>query len=247
MNGPGAEVVPGVHRLGTELVNCYLVEAEGELVAVDAGLSGYRDLVEGQLRALGRRPEDVRAVVLTHAHADHTGLATWFRDAGARVLIPAGDEDLARRPRPQRTDALPFPYLRQGAARHLIWHFIRNGGMRPPRLEGLETFADGEELDVPGRPRAIHTPGHTAGHCSVVFPSVGALFAGDLLCTRNPFTGREGAQPMPRVFNVDTQQSVASLARIEDVEASVVLPGHGDPAHTSPAAAAAAARAAGSS
>ena len=37
-----------------------------------------------------------------------------------------------------------------GAARHLIWHFIRNGGMRPPRLEGLETFADGEELDVPG-------------------------------------------------------------------------------------------------
>jgi glyoxylase-like metal-dependent hydrolase (beta-lactamase superfamily II) len=247
VNGPGAQVVPGVHRLGSDRVNCYLVEVDGELVAVDAGLTGYRELIESQLREIGRRREDVRTVVLTHAHSDHTGLATWFRDAGARVLIGAGDEDLARRPRPQRTDALPLPYLRHGEARSFIWHMVRNGALRPPPLEGLETYEDGQELDVPGRPRALHTPGHTAGHCSIVFPTVRALFAGDLLCTRNPLTGREGAQPMPRAFNVDTQQSIGSLARIEDVEASVVLPGHGEPAHTSPAAAAAAARAAGPS
>jgi glyoxylase-like metal-dependent hydrolase (beta-lactamase superfamily II) len=243
--GPGSEVAPGVHRLGTDLVNWYLVvDRDGALTAVDSGLSCYAELMGHELEALGRRPEDVRAVVLTHAHADHTGLAGRLADAGARVLVHADDAGLAARPRPQRTDGSVLCALAtSGTARRFFLRMTRDGGLRPPRLTDVETFADGDELDVPGRPRVIHTPGHTAGHCALYFPEHRALFAGDLLCTLHFVTGRTGPQTMPRAANVDTEQSVASLSRIEPVDASLVLPGHGDPFEGSPAEAARAARA----
>jgi glyoxylase-like metal-dependent hydrolase (beta-lactamase superfamily II) len=238
-------VAPGVHRLGTDLVNWYLVvDRDGGLTAVDSGLPGYADLMGHELEALGHRPEDVRAVVLTHAHSDHTGLAGKLADAGARVLIHAEDAGLAARPRPQAPNvSLLRALATSGSARRFMFRMARGGGGRPPRLTDTETFADGDELDVPGRPRVIHTPGHTAGHCALHFPEHGALFAGDLLCTWHFVTGRTGPQTMPRAANVDTAQSVASLSRIEPVQASVVLPGHGDPFQGSPREAAEAARA----
>ena len=39
---PARDIAPGVHRLGSSLVNWYLVEEGGRLTAVDAGLPGYR-------------------------------------------------------------------------------------------------------------------------------------------------------------------------------------------------------------
>jgi glyoxylase-like metal-dependent hydrolase (beta-lactamase superfamily II) len=84
-------------------------------------------------------------------------------------------------------------------------------------------------LDVPGRPLVIHTPGHSHGHVVFVLADRGVLFAGDALCTWNPLTGRPGPQLMPRAFASSESQAAESLARIEGVDAGVVLPGHGDP------------------
>jgi glyoxylase-like metal-dependent hydrolase (beta-lactamase superfamily II) len=241
-----AEVAPGVHRLGSEWVNWYLVDAGEEgLVAVDAGLPAYGDLMLEQFGALGRRPDEVRAVVLTHGHSDHTGLAKRFADSGARVLVHEEDLTLVQRPRPQKTDANPLAALRHGHARRFFWHMTRNGALRPTKLADAETYADGAELDVPGSPRAIHTPGHTVGHCALHFAGHDVLFVADLLCTLNPVTGQTGIQTFPPQFNVDTRQSVQSLNRIEDLSASRVLPGHGHPFEGSPADAAQAARAVG--
>ena len=54
----------------------------------------------------------------------------------------------------------------------------------------------------------------------------------------------EGPQPMPKVTNVDDERARISLAAMEELEADVILPGHGDPWHGSPAAAMRRARAA---
>jgi glyoxylase-like metal-dependent hydrolase (beta-lactamase superfamily II) len=241
-----AEVAPGVHRLGTEWVNWYLVDAGDEgLIAVDAGLPGYGDLMLEQIGALGRRPDEIRAVVLTHGHSDHTGLVARFADAGARVLIHGDDLELLRNPAGQRPTLEMLGALRHGHLRSFMWHMTRNGGARATRFENPETYADGAELDVPGRPRAVHAPGHTAGHCLVHFAGHGVLFAGDLVCTLNPVTGNTGMQPFPRAFNADSQRLMASLGRLEGIEARVVLPGHGEPFAGSPADAARAARAVG--
>ena len=59
-------------------------------------------------------------------------------------------------------------------------------------------FDDSEELDVPGRPRAIHTPGHTEGHCVLYAPFEDALFIGDAINNLNIVTGQPGAHVAPR-------------------------------------------------
>jgi glyoxylase-like metal-dependent hydrolase (beta-lactamase superfamily II) len=105
----------------------------------------------------------------------------------------------------------------------------RLGGANPPKVEGAETFADGDLLDVPGSPRVIATPGHTPGHSALYFESHGALFVGDEMCTWNPFTGTRGPQLMSKFTNVSTQQCLESLEAIKDITADVLLPGHGEP------------------
>ena len=80
-------------------------------------------------------------------------------------------------------------------------------------------------LDVPGSPRIIHTPGHTPGSVAVHVPALDALFLGDAMTTRNVLTGVTGPKPAP--FTLEPNQAVASLDRIEGVDATWVLPGHG--------------------
>ena len=109
--------------------------------------------------------------------------------------------------------------------------------MKPRPIRELTTYADGETLEVPGRPRVIHTPGHTSGHCALRFVGSGALGPGDELCTLNPLTGARGPQLMPRSFNVSSATCLDSLTKLQDLSAEVVAVGHGEPWHESVAAA----------
>jgi glyoxylase-like metal-dependent hydrolase (beta-lactamase superfamily II) len=81
-------------------------------------------------------------------------------------------------------------------------------------------------LDLPGRPRVIHTPGHTAGHYSVALPERGVLLSGDALATFDYVTGnrRVGLHPL----NDDRDIALASLDRLAAVEAETLLPAHGE-------------------
>jgi glyoxylase-like metal-dependent hydrolase (beta-lactamase superfamily II) len=246
---PSPNIVPGVHRLGSSLVNWYLVEDEGKLTAVDAGLPGFGKTLSSDLSLLGYSLADIEALVLTHSDPDHTGLAKTLRDGGARVLVHAADEQTLRKPRPKSGDAKPInmvPQLRHPALLKLTAHMALSGGFRLTALAGAATFSGDEVLDVPGRPQVIATPGHTPGHCAFYFEDKGVLFAGDALCTRNPVTARPGAQVMPSSMNVSTNQCFDSLAAIEKIPARTVLVGHGDPWYGSPGQAVQSARRLGS-
>jgi glyoxylase-like metal-dependent hydrolase (beta-lactamase superfamily II) len=238
----------GVHRFGTRFVNWYVMEEGDRLTLVDAGLPGYAKQLDPALESIGRTRADVAAVVLTHSHSDHTGFAEKLREtSGARVLIHDSDAELARSGRPTRPEASPLPYLRHRAALRFVAHAASNGFAKPIKIRDLATFRDGDVLDVPGRPRVVWTPGHTSGMCSLLFESAGVLIVGDELCNGNPFTGREGVQLMSRCTNVSSDQALDSLSRIEGLQASTLLFGHGDPWSGSPAEAASLAREAGPS
>ena len=106
------DVVPRVHRLGSRFVNWFLVEDGGRLTAVDAGLPGVAGDLERNLHELGRRPEDVEAVLLTHSDADHTGVAGALREAGATVFIDGYDQGTLARPGAKGGDARPQNVVR---------------------------------------------------------------------------------------------------------------------------------------
>jgi glyoxylase-like metal-dependent hydrolase (beta-lactamase superfamily II) len=120
--------------------------------------------------------------------------------------------------------ALARPYF----ARYLA-HIVRTGGARTPAVAEVGTFADGERLDVPGRPRVIHVPGHTPGECALHLEDRDALFSGDALVTLDTGSGATGPRLLAPPFAGDREQARASLDRLAGIEAGTLLPGHGEP------------------
>jgi len=235
------QVADGVYRLGTSWVGWYLLVDESVTV-VDCGFPGYHGQLHDALAQLGRPLSSVTAVVLTHHHSDHIGSAERIRrETGATVYVPTADADGARTGKVKPPPGLMANIWRPMMLRYLT-HAARNGGATIKPVSELQTYDDGDVLTEAGGLRAVHTPGHTAGHCSLLAERQGVLFAGDAIATFSPLKGSTGPQLLP--FHEDATAARASLARLEPLEAGVVAVGHGDPFEGSPAAAVQAARAA---
>lgn len=236
-----------IHILGTEFVHFYLLEEGGEVTLVDAGLSGYRDMLEPALASAGRSIDDVKAIVLTHADPDHVGFAGELqRTHGIPVYVHRSDSDRTREGKTKKTEGSPLDMLtmlRHAYGRRALRHMIANGGAKQTRVAEVIPFDDGDELDVPGRLRAIHTPGHTDGHCVLYAPSHDALFVGDAVNNIQIFTGEAGGHVAPAAANVSTDQAYESLGKFDEVVAGTIYFGHGDPSTAGPRAVVAEARA----
>jgi len=170
------QLATGVWRIptvGSDLVNSFAFEEpDGSLTLVDTGIKrvGPRNVVRG-LAAMGRRPDEVHRILLTHAHFDHAGGAAGVvRRTGAALLA---HEEEAQWPGRGRT-----PPMRRVSLLRTVLDATR------PKLEKVEvgsTFREGDLLDVAGGLRVLHTPGHTAGHCSFLHEPTGVLITGDSL------------------------------------------------------------------
>jgi len=217
-------IAPGVHRIGSDDVNSYLIIDGDDITIIDAGLPRYWTLLNSELTAIGKTLDDVRALVLTHGDTDHIGFAARLcREKGVAAYIHAADVDRARLKVKKPNSGWGPVKLRPLAG--FLWYSARHGGLRIHPAEELQTVSAGEVLDIPGAPRIIHTPGHTPGSVSIHAAAVDALFLGDTMTTCNVLTGAAGPKPAP--FTLEPKQAVDSLDAIEEVDATWVLPGHG--------------------
>jgi glyoxylase-like metal-dependent hydrolase (beta-lactamase superfamily II) len=240
-------VAEGVHRIQTGPVNWYLLEDEDGVTAVDAGLPRSWDELGWALAELGRRPSELRAVVLTHAHYDHVGFAERARtELGVPVLVHPADEELSRHPLQFKYEQSPLMYLWRPQALSSAASMAAAGALWVKGLGAVETFADGEQLGLPGHPTVVATPGHTHGHVAFHLPDRDVLLAGDAVVTLDPYTGRTGPRLVAKAATADIEQALASLDRIAATGAGTVLVGHGEPWGEGAAAIAQEARAAGS-
>jgi glyoxylase-like metal-dependent hydrolase (beta-lactamase superfamily II) len=212
------QVASGVYQLGLGFVNVFFVEDdEGGLWLIDAGVRPGAERIGEGLRALGRAPKELRGVVITHLHGDHVGgLAAVKQHTGAEVWAQA--EDAAAVREGTRVRALePGPGL-------LRTFIVRAMGRRPARVEDPiaveHEVADGETL--PFGAKALHTPGHTAGHLALLLPrDSGVLIAGD------------AATNMLRLdvgpIYEDIDEGMRSLRRLADLQFETALFAHGRP------------------
>jgi glyoxylase-like metal-dependent hydrolase (beta-lactamase superfamily II) len=226
------EIAPGIRRIGAQgLVNVYLLEEAGAVTIIDAGLPGLWRELPAELTAMGRSLDDVRALILTHAHSDHVGFAERIRrERGVPISVHEDDAALAQGAVKATRDAHGPGYrgwsLRALAA--FLAYAVRRGMTTVTPIAETASFLDGATLDVPGAPRVVHVPGHTAGSVAFHVPGRDAVFVGDAFVTRDVITGGRGPRFFA-AFNADNRQAFASLARLDGLEAGQVLPGHGEP------------------
>lgn len=222
---------PGVHRLSNVYTNWYLLEAGGRLTVLDAGFPGdWREFLSA-LSRLGHSPADVDAVLVTHHHPDHAGNAERLRSSGAGVFAHPADAPYLRGEKHLSTRGVARRLWRPWYAFYML-SYVAKGITRTPPIAELESLTDGEVLDVPGSPRVVHAPGHTAGSCALFVERQSLLFSGDALVTldvsRGP-RGRQGPQVVGDPFAEDADRALESLDLLASTKAETVLPGHGEP------------------
>ena len=243
---------PGLTRLGDHEVNFYLLEDPDGLVLVDGGLPGHLPQLQSHLESAGHSLGDIRAVLLTHAHPDHTGAAAATRQAGADVWVHerdaaalAGGARAANRAAKPESSLLPY-LIRRPATLRTIVYAARMGGFTGAKVTDPRTIDGSRTLDdVPGRPVVVTLPGHTPGSIGYHFADRGLLFTGDALVTYDGITGYHGPTILSRAFTHDSRTALASLTTLDTIHATLLLPGHGEPFPGTPADAAAQARGAG--
>jgi glyoxylase-like metal-dependent hydrolase (beta-lactamase superfamily II) len=214
-------VVPGVHRIKLGIVNAYLLDAEDGLTLIDTGMAQTRPLLVRAIAASGRRVQDIRRILVTHAHPDHVGALAYLKQAsGARVYMHPDDADLVRQGRALRPGLRPPPHPVYGVVVPLAMWAI------PRRVEPAETdqrVRDGERLDVAGGMRVISFPGHSAGQVGYLWERHGGvLFAGD------PAANLLGRLDVAIVYE-DYAQGMRDLARLASLDYYTVCFGHGPP------------------
>lgn len=219
----------------------------GGRVLLDAGpdYEGAWEEAVGQGYALGFAPQDVRAVIVTHGHADHAGLAHRWAEAGARIFAGAPDmtaltsgdgwrEYQARRGRDElRRHGCPPATIegieerrreRSGALR---WKGAPWGSVAP--AVGDHVFpiegADGE-VSL----RVVSAPGHTPGNLGALVEETGELYGGDtLLPGRIPSAGLHfhSSTGTPRWPSLPPY--LGAVEWIASLSLARLLPAHGDP------------------
>jgi len=211
------EIVPHVYAIPLGMVNAFLLEGDG-LTLIDAGVPGSAAQILAAVESLGRRPEDIRRILVTHCHGDHTGsLAELKRATAAAAAMHPLDAALIRRGESMRpVKAAP------GLLHWLIFQlFVKRAGalaIEPAEIE--QEVQDGDELPLAGGLKAIHTPGHCAGQLAFLWPQQGGvLFAADAAANMV----RLGYPP---IFE-DTAAGQRSLARLAGLNFEVACFGHG--------------------
>lgn len=175
--------------------NCYIAYDEDKVaVVIDPGDEGQK-LVE----AIRNRGLDVRYILLTHGHFDHTGAVMEIKNEfGAKLCVSGEDAEM-----------LTDPQL--SLAMRQRW--------KPEDISIDWLLSDGDVIEA-GKMRfeVIATPGHSKG--SVTYRCENVLFTGDTL-----FQGDCGRTDL---YGGSYEQIKASLRRLADLEGDYqVLPGHG--------------------
>ncbi len=155
------KILPNLYQITIRYANIFLI-VEKNLTLIDTGFSGSAPLIVDFIYQLGRKPEEIKFIILTHNHLDHTGGLKKLRDVtSAQVAAHRADVFI-----PEKT--IPYP------AGNIVGLLLRTPGMSRFRKnfvvgeDTINAILEGNEIfDILGGLKVIPTPGHTTGCISL--------------------------------------------------------------------------------
>jgi glyoxylase-like metal-dependent hydrolase (beta-lactamase superfamily II) len=205
------EIVEGIHRVdkASGRSNVYLIIDGPSLLIVDTGLPGNAKKTVEYIQKIGRQPNEVTTIIITHYHLDHTGsLKELQKLTKAKVAAHADDADYVSGNKP-----LPKPK-----------NLIIRAASSFMKLAPTPVITQLKEGDKIGGLTIIHTPGHTPGSIALLDTGRKALFVGDTLRLKG-----DKVVAAPEQFAWDAGKEKESVRRIASLDFNVMLPGHGEP------------------
>ena len=215
------QIADGVYSIGQKQgghVHAYLFEDDGKLTLVDTLFDKDAHRILNLIRQIGRNPQDLKHILLTHAHRSHLGGLAKLRElSGALVHAHEWEADIIAGERAQQ----PVSLVPQGSMK--TYHLrvgLALGLSKHPPCPVDQTLSEGDEV---GPLQVIHIPGHTPGHMAFHDERRGVLSVGDAVASW-PHVGAGWPG-----FNLNEGQYRLSFRRLTKFEAKVVAVGHGEP------------------
>lgn len=194
------QVVENCLQLRGRVVHHYALLEDDGITLVDGGFfSNPPSKTSALLENAGRSLSEVKQIILTHGHIDHTlHIAELQQLTGAAVIAPLLDREHIEGRYPYRGLSRVCGLLEK-TARSLLRY-------ESPHVD--QWISPGDVLPLWDGLEVISLPGHTYGHVGYYSATHEILFAGDLFSNfhYNP-------KPPPRIFNVETALINASIQR----------------------------------
>ena len=230
-----------IHRIelpvpfAVETINAYLIDDE-PITLIDTGVKtdASFQVLNDSLRRLGYGIEDIRRILITHGHLDHYGQARRISaQSGAEVYIH-GAEYQRIQSIGQFRGHVASVLIQNGAPRDSVdrtIHYMESAEILAEPLDEVHLIDDGDEIVFESMVlRSIHCPGHSPGLLCFYLEGKGILFSGDhLLKEISPNPVINPSQEGLDSRNTSLKHYLHSIRKIEDLEVSLVLPGHGEP------------------
>jgi glyoxylase-like metal-dependent hydrolase (beta-lactamase superfamily II) len=219
-----------------EYINCYLIEGRDGWLMIDSGWYTEEafNVFLKSLMDLGLAPKDISALIITHIHPDHFGLAGKIRQISPKTKLYMHQWEASM---------IESRYVKVSWLKDKMTLMLQSHGVPPvdstelesaylPNLDSIlvthpDLFLYGGEIISNGECdlEVIWTPGHSPGHICLYDPNNGYLFSGDhILPTITPnisFNIQSGDNPLGNYLH--------SLDKVRNLPIAKVLPGHESP------------------
>jgi metallo-beta-lactamase class B len=202
-------VIDNVYYVGSAGLSSWLIVTPKGLVLLDVGEPQNAAMVEANIAALGFHVKDIRILLNSHAHHDHSGgLAKLKADSGAKLYASEGDR----------------PALEAGV--YPGWEDRKDLDFPPVKVDHV--LKDGEKVSLGGTTlTVVATPGHTAGCTSYLMPvsDQGTQHTAFFFCSASVALNRLAPNPQyPGI--VDAYKK--TFERLRTVHADVFLAPHAE-------------------
>lgn len=212
------QISSSIYQISLGAVNTFVIEDNG-LTLVDTGFKNSKDKIFAAIRKAGKNPENIRQIILTHSHPDHSGSAADIRRT-LNIPVYAHPEDAALLEAGigGRLPHQPSP----GFLNWILFNlFIKNSPNETEVCTVEFRISDHDIIPIAGGIQIIHTPGHSKGHIALLVKNEGVLIAGDI-CANLMGLGYS------TVYE-DREVGVKSILKAASLDFDTAVFGHGNP------------------